>query len=181
MKVFSAGILFIYNNKLLLAHPTGNSWYGTYGYPKGRLDAGETPWDAALRETEEEIGIKAPVNLLSKAPHELNYTIKKKGTKIYKTSYYFICKINDLSEIGLDKEVVPKNQLQLDEIDWAGFVDYKEAKKRLGKVFQPLLKHYNTNEADIFQFPAAVPVVQDLKYIKTFEEFMDEFENNKQE
>ncbi len=169
-KEISAGILFIYNNKLLLAHPTGRSFYSSYGYPKGRLDKGENPLQAAIRETEEEIGIKVPKSMLSRAPHELNYSFNKKGEKVNKTSYYFICKVENLSDIGLDNEVVPKSQLQLDEIDWAGFVDYEQAKKRLGKSFLPLLKHYNTNE-NVFQFPVAVPVTQD-KYIETYEEFV---------
>jgi len=178
MNQVSAGILFIYNNKLLLAHPTNRNWHSSYGYPKGGLEPGETPFDAAIRETEEEIGIKVSKSMLSKAPHELNYNFNRKGTKIYKTSYYFICKVDKLSDIGLTSEVVPKNQLQKEEIDWAGFVDYKEAKKRLGRSFLPLLKHYNTNE-DIAEFPVSVPVTQNFMYIKTFEEFMDEQENNK--
>lgn len=179
MKEFSAGILIIYKNKLLLIHPTGNSWQGSYGYPKGRIDAGETPWETALRETEEEIGIRIPERLLSKAPHELNYIVKKKNAKIYKTSYYFICKIENLSDIGLNSEVVPKNQLQLEEVDWAGFVDYKEAKRRLGKVFQPLLKYYDTNESYVSDMPIAVPVSGKRGYIETYEEFINKTKKQK--
>lgn len=149
---YSAGILFIYKNKLLLVHPTGKSWYGSYSYPKGKIEKNETPLDAAIRETKEEIGIDTPINLLDKKQYQLNYKIKNKGQKI---AFYYICRINNLSDINLNNEVVPKNQLQLNEVDWAGFVDYNDAKKRLSKAFLPLLKHYK------------------FEYFQTFEEFIE--------
>ncbi len=181
MKETSAGILVIYNNKLLLIHPTGNSWYGTYGFPKGMLDNNESPLDAAIRETEEEVGITIPVKMINKNAYSLSYSFNKKGTKIYKTTYYFICKIDNLSDIGLDKEVIPKNQLQLAEVDWAGFVDYNEAKKRLGKVFQPLLKHYSQNESSVLNSaPIALPVTSTMKYIETYEEFLNKSKEDEQ-
>jgi hypothetical protein len=40
---------------------------------------------------------------------------------------YYICKINDLAEVGLESEKVPKDQLQAEEIDWAKFVTAEEA------------------------------------------------------
>jgi hypothetical protein len=45
--------------------------------------------------------------------------------------HWFIVKIDDLSSIGLSGLVVPKRQLQLDEVDWAGFVNLAEARKRV--------------------------------------------------
>ena len=45
--------------------------------------------------------------------------------------HWFIVKIDDLSSIGLSGLVVPKRQLQLDEVDWAGFITLDEAKKRV--------------------------------------------------
>jgi len=157
-KESSAGIVFIYNNKLLLVHHTNSKWLGSFGFPKGRIDKGETPLQTAIREAYEEVGIKVTPGMLDKTQYELNYNFKKKETKIYKTAYYFICNVQNLSDIGLEKEVVPKSQLQLEEVDWAGFVDYNEAKKRLGKVFKPLLKHYKVNESLM---------------LKTFEEFIN--------
>jgi 8-oxo-dGTP pyrophosphatase MutT (NUDIX family) len=178
MKEVSAGILIIYNNKLLLIHPTNSSWHGSYGFPKGRLDNSESPLDAAIRETEEEVGITIPVKMINKSAYTLSYSFNKKGTKIYKTTYYFICKIDNLSDIGLDKEVIPKSQLQLAEVDWAGFVDYKEAKKRLGRAFQPLLQHYNQNESMGNNLPIALPVSGTMKYIETYEEFINKLKDD---
>lgn len=54
----SAGLVILYDNKILLAHPTGQRWYGTYSIPKGHIEEGEDRLDAAIRETQEEIGLK---------------------------------------------------------------------------------------------------------------------------
>ena len=54
----------------------------------------------------------------------------KKGTK-YKTITLYTVYINNLSEINLDSEVIPKERLQIEEIDWAGFVDKQEAELRI--------------------------------------------------
>jgi hypothetical protein len=116
--------------------------------------------------------------MINKSAYTLSYSFNKKGTKIYKTTYYFICKIDNLSDIGLDKEVVPKSQLQLAEVDWAGFVDYKEAKKRLGRAFQPLLQHYNQNESMGNNLPIALPVSGTMKYIETYEEFINKLKDD---
>ena len=66
----------------------------------------------------------------------MNY--KKKGV-VYKRIYLYTLYINDVSEIGLDSEVIPKEKLQLEEIDWAGFVTKEEAKLRLFHRSVPVL------------------------------------------
>ncbi len=40
---------------------------------------------------------------------------------------YYVCEVNDLSELGLSSERLPKSQLQLEEVDWGKFVSAKEA------------------------------------------------------
>ena len=54
-------------------------------------------------------------------------------------SNIFIVKINELSEIGLDGETLDKSQLQVSEIDWAGFMTREDAKDKIFFRFQPLL------------------------------------------
>ena len=127
----SAGLAIIYDNKILLAHTTSKGWYGSYGIPKGGIDDRESKLEAAIRETKEEIGINVPKNLIDKTEHTFTLTTHKyKYTKIV---YYYVVKISNLSQIGLKDLRVPKKQLQLDEVDWAGFLDYKEATKRVMK------------------------------------------------
>jgi 8-oxo-dGTP pyrophosphatase MutT (NUDIX family) len=116
----AAGVALLYNNKILLVHPTGGSWQkGTCGIPKGGIEPGEEPIDAALRELREETGIILSKDKLDLSP-EVVHIHNKKGTR---SLIYFICKISDLSEIGLTSEKIPNSMLQPEEIDWSKFVD----------------------------------------------------------
>ena len=126
----SAGLAIIYDNKILLAHTTSRGWFGSYSIPKGGIDKSESNLDAAIRETKEEVGITIPKNLIDKTEHTFTVSTKKYGNKIV---YYYVVKISDLSQIGLKDLKVPKKQLQLEEVDWAGFLDYREAAKRIMK------------------------------------------------
>lgn len=127
----SAGLAIIYDNKILLAHTTSRGWYGSYGIPKGGIDPGESPLEAALRETQEEVGIKVPKNLIDPTEHTFSVTSRK--YKYNKVVYYYVVIVDKLSQIGLKDLKVPKGQLQVEEVDWAGFLDYKEAMKRVMK------------------------------------------------
>lgn len=122
----AAGVAVIYDNKILLVHPTGASWKrGTCGIPKGSMKEDEDPVESALRELAEETGIILTPDQLEKSPHTVELYSKSRNTVRRLT--YFLCKINDLSEIGLETERVPKSQLQLEEVDWAKFVTAEEA------------------------------------------------------
>ena len=54
MSKLSCGILFIKDCKLLIGHVTGQKHWDI---PKGKIEDGETPIQAAIRETYEEAGI----------------------------------------------------------------------------------------------------------------------------
>ena len=122
----AAGVAIVWNNKILLVHPTGASWKrGTCGIPKGSMKEDEDPVESALRELAEETGIVLTPDQLEKSPHTVEIYSKRRQTTRLLT--YFLCKIDDLSQIGLDSEKVPKDQLQLEEVDWAKFVSAEEA------------------------------------------------------
>jgi ADP-ribose pyrophosphatase YjhB (NUDIX family) len=125
--VHSAGLAIIYQNKILLVKPTNARWWKSYGIPKGHVEEGESTIDAAIREVKEEIGIEIPKFMVGEE-HELFYTKKNKQ---WKRIAYFYVLISDLSDIGLDSEILPKEMLQLDEIEWAGFVSFTEARSRM--------------------------------------------------
>lgn len=127
----SAGLAIIYNGMILLGHTTGRGWYGSYGIPKGGIESGEDNISAAIRETFEEVGIKVPRKLINPAEHTFVVTSPKH--KINKTVFYYIVNIDRLSQIGLKELKIPKSQLQVEEIDWAGFLTYAEASKRIMK------------------------------------------------
>jgi 8-oxo-dGTP pyrophosphatase MutT (NUDIX family) len=130
MKKNSCGIIVIYNDKVLLCHPTKAKWTSRYGVPKGRLNDGEENIDCAVREFKEETGITIDKKFLTVnivLSYE-NYNTKE----IYKKLFLYVYKIASLHEIGLESETVPKSQLQLEEIDWCGFMTKEEA---LPKIF----------------------------------------------
>lgn len=134
----SAGLAIVYDNKILLAHTTSRGWYASYSIPKGGIEKGESNLDAAIRETREEVGINIPKSIIDPTEYTLTLTSRRYGHKII---YYYIVKINDLSEIGLEDLRVPKKQLQVEEVDWAGFLDYREAMKRVMKSQIPLVNN----------------------------------------
>lgn len=126
----SVGLVIIQDNKILLGHPTGSKWYGTYSIPKGNVEVGENHLQTAIRETREEFGIEISedeINLDDSG--YINYT---NNGETYKRVYFFI--------------VEPKDKIILDptkfnEIDWAGFLTKEEAQKRIFWRFKPLLQY----------------------------------------
>lgn len=110
----SAGIAILYNQKILLCHPTTLPWVNSFSIPKGGVDDGETLLEAALRETREEVGINIEVNQISNIddPIEVLY-ITKKG-ELFKKAYVFIVKIKYLHEIGcIDETLTSHNYRNL--------------------------------------------------------------------
>jgi ADP-ribose pyrophosphatase YjhB (NUDIX family) len=129
----SAGIVLIKNNKILLCHPTNASWYGTYSIPKGALEIGENNINAAIRETSEEVGILIPEHMMCNNERYIDY--KDNKGNVYKRVYYYVYYLVDDMP-----DVLPKEQLQKEEVDWAGFLDYESAQKKIFWRFKPILE-----------------------------------------
>ena len=128
----SAGLAIIKDDKLLLCHPTNARWEGTYSLPKGKVEEGETNIEAAIRETMEETGILIPESAIEPKEYEIEYM--DKNNKIYKKVYYYIVWVENYPDI------IPKHQLQLEEVDWVGFLNYEEAQKKVFWRFNPILE-----------------------------------------
>lgn len=132
----SAGLVIVVDNEMLLVHPTGASWGGTFSFPKGKLEDFETPLEAALRETKEEIGLDMSYAfMLDPRSLEPNGVIKYKNNKgkTYKRVYYYVLKLEK-------KPAVDKANLQLDEVDWVGWVDRRDFEERLFWRFMPIVE-----------------------------------------
>jgi len=83
----AAGGVVIRNNKLLFIF-RNEKW----DLPKGKIDAGETNWEAALREVEEECGISGHkiIKQLPSSFHIYKSPYKKpKGEWIFKETFWF--------------------------------------------------------------------------------------------
>ena len=52
---------------------------------------------------------------------------KSKSGKTRKRVHVFPVHINNYSDINLSGPIIPKEMLQREEVDWAGFVSFKEA------------------------------------------------------
>lgn len=141
--VKSAGLAIVYNNKLLLGHPTGHR-DESLTIPKGKIDKGETKLEAAIRETYEEVGIQVPLELVGPEGDKVEYRKTKRGVKnagnVYKIVYWFPVLIEDLSQIGLESEEINKDSLELREIDWARFIPADEIEGLIFDRFKPIAR-----------------------------------------
>lgn len=127
----SSGLVVIYDNKMLLCHPTNSPWWRTYSIPKGGVDKDEDILDAAIRETKEETGVKIKKSEIKSDESFIDYT-NEKG-KVYKRVYYWV--------VYLDRDISDSFVPQFKEVDWVGFIDKTEANKRIFGRFKPLLKY----------------------------------------
>ena len=141
-----AGVAILYDNKILLVHPTNASWSNkrpSLGIPKGKVEEGEDLKSAALRELEEETGISLDSSQISEEPLVVDYLDKNRNPE--KQLVYFTCEIGDLTEIGMDKDRVNKENLQIEEVDWAGFLSPSEAYPKMSRKQLILLDRHLDN------------------------------------
>jgi 8-oxo-dGTP pyrophosphatase MutT (NUDIX family) len=115
--------------KILLVHSTNSSWAKpTLGIPKGKIEEGEIPYDAALREFSEETGLTLSPDQVEK---QIQCVEIYKGQVFENCLFYLVCRIKSPAEIGIDGLRIPKDLLQLREIDWAGFIDIESAYEKI--------------------------------------------------
>jgi len=108
------------NNEVLFIYR-----FQKWDLPKGKLEKGESIEDCAIREVEEECGIK---NLTIKKPLEATYHIfKRKGETILKITYWFLMK-TDFSD-----NLIPQIEEGIEE---AVFKNEAEIKKTLQNTYE---------------------------------------------
>lgn len=128
----SAGIIIILNkSKVFLCHSSNSIFSSTYSFPKGGIEKEEKKIDAAIRELFEETSVVVSKSQITnpKNPIMISY-LNKKGFN-YKRVYLYAVYIDDISEIGLNSEVIPLKQLQITEVDWAGFLTKEESEPKI--------------------------------------------------
>ena len=104
---FAAGGIVFYNNMIVLVknrRDEGGKDRSFWGYPKGHLEDGEKPSEAALREVYEETGFK--VELCSETPiAESRYQIDLENTVVNKTVWFYEMKVIKAFEKEPDDEI----------------------------------------------------------------------------
>ena len=118
---FAAGGIVIVGNKILLVKNRlreefkKNYSSGFWGFPKGHLEEGEKPSEAAVREVFEETGFEVKI-VNNKPVAESRYKIERSGEILQKTVWFY------------EMEVVEpfKNEPD-DEIDEIALVDFESA------------------------------------------------------
>ena len=120
---FAAGGIVIDSNKILLVKNRKSEYVDDpksfWGFPKGHMEDGETPKDAAKREVEEETGFI--VELTNEKPlAESRYEILVNKETVKKTVWFFKMQIVKAFDSEPD-----------DEIEEVALVDYEIAKNLL--------------------------------------------------
>jgi len=112
---FSAGGVVYKGSKWLVGKHSG---YHKWVLPKGLVDKGESMAEAAVREVEEECGIKARV--IEKLKESEKYVFTMDGVKVFKQVNYF------LMEYVSGK--IKDHGWEMEEVEW---LEFKKAKGRL--------------------------------------------------
>jgi bis(5'-nucleosidyl)-tetraphosphatase len=92
--------------KVLIIHQKNG---GHFGFPKGHLDVFETPKDAALRETKEEVGVDV---VLTSHHMDIVYSPKK---DVLKTVTYYLAFAKSTDLVIQKKEVLSASFVAIDD------------------------------------------------------------------
>lgn len=127
----SSGFVIIQDNKILLGHTTHQPWFNSYSFPKGHMEEGEDMIETAIRETKEEVGLYINQHLIKFGDQGvIHYTNRD---VIHKKIYYQVAYCH-----GIEKNMI---KVQKEEMDWAGFLDAREAEKRIFWRLKEVLKY----------------------------------------
>ena len=132
---FSAGgAVYKKENSQVLWLICKHSGYHKWVLPKGLIDEGEKAEETAVREVEEECGIKTKI--IAKIPEPEKYIYTMNNVKIFKMVFYFL-----LEYISGD---INNHDFEMEDVGWFEFGEAKEklnfhgAKKVLEKARQLL-------------------------------------------
>eukprot|EP01035_Chromulina_nebulosa_P015388 gene15388-20392_t len=127
----SAGILlYRFNNKqlqVLLVHPGGPFWakkdVGAWSIPKGEFDDNEEPLTAAIRELEEETGIKISGDFIALSPVK-----QKSGKTVFAWAIEQNIDADKIKSNSFEMEWPPKSGLiktfpEVDKAEWFSTAD----------------------------------------------------------
>lgn len=86
--------------------------YENWGLPKGHIEGGETPAEAALREVEEETGL-AELEIVAQLP-TIDWYFRNRGRLVHKFCHFFLLE-------AMAGEPVPQLEEGITECQWLSF------------------------------------------------------------
>ena len=113
-RVFSAGGIVVKSDDGPKVLVTQHSKHHGWDFPKGHIEQGESGEQAALREVEEETGVKAEI--IEKVGHT-EYFYFEDGVRNFKTVVYFLMKYVGEGEATTAVEVSEMLWLDPDEVE----------------------------------------------------------------
>ena len=124
-----SGIALIVEDKILLVHAKkyagqNNKW----SIPKGHIEEGETPEEAAIREVAEETGIKSEI---SRELGVIDFWFMAGGKRIHKTVHHYLFKEVGGALQAQESEVDVAQWFPLEEI--ATLLAYPDEKKLIAR------------------------------------------------
>ena len=128
--------------EVLLVHPGGPFWAkkdeGAWSLPKGLLDAGEEPLEAAKREFSEEVGHPAPAG-----PYvALGEVALKSGKKVIAFAARGQLDAATIRSNEIDLEFPPRSgkMIRIPEVDRAEWVTFERARLLINPAQVPLIE-----------------------------------------
>ena len=138
---FSAGGVIIKTEKERSFILLVKDGYGHWTWPKGHIEKGESPEEAALREITEETGLKK-IGIEGKIG-EQTYYFKLKGELIFKTVYIFLVKAGAREKLVIqESEIADAKWLPAEDALEA--IEYKGSREMVEKGIRLFREKYKT-------------------------------------
>lgn len=106
---------------------------GYWDLPKGKIDEGEAPEEAALREVEEETGLKQ-ITLGEPLSTTFHTYRLKDGTRILKPTYWYRMQ-------SRQREVTPQTEEDIERIEWVNLDAFLKEKPKMYRSLLALLEN----------------------------------------
>jgi bis(5'-nucleosidyl)-tetraphosphatase len=132
---FAAGGIVFYDNSIIIVKNKRRDIglnKSFWGFPKGHLEDGEKPAEAAVREVYEETGFKVKLNS-DKPIAESRYDINLEDGVIHKTVWFYEMKVINAFEKEPDNEIEELAIVNYDEA--INLLTFREDKKILKYVY----------------------------------------------